>query len=121
MLHALSRKKYKERFLVKIGQQLIQLPVVDIAYFYAEDRMVFAQCRDRKRHAIDYTLDQLEELVNPDDFFRMSRKSLLHHNAIQKIYSYLNSRLILELNPAMDREIIVSRERVGAFKMWLDQ
>lgn len=121
MLEVLTGKKYKERFLIKIGQQLIQVPVVDVAYFYAEDRMVFAQCHHQKRHVIDYTLDQLEELTNPDHFFRINRKTLIFHGAIQKIQSYVNSRLILKLNPLAGQETIVSRERVVAFKEWLDR
>ncbi|MFK7806249.1 MAG: LytR/AlgR family response regulator transcription factor [Saprospiraceae bacterium] len=121
MLQAIAGKKYKERFLVKIGTQLIQVPVAEIAYFYAADRMVFAHCHDKKRHAIDYTLDQLEDMVNPNDYFRISRKALLHHGAIQKIHNYQNRRLILELEPRVDGEVLVSRERVGSFKDWLDR
>ncbi len=121
MLQAIAGKKYKERFLVKIGQQLIQVPVTEIAFFYASDRMVFAHCHDRKRHAIDFTLDQLEGMVNPDNFFRVSRKALLHHGAIRKIHNYENRRLILDLEPKVDGETLVSRERVGAFKEWLDR
>jgi DNA-binding LytR/AlgR family response regulator len=121
MLHALSGKKFKERFLVKIGQQLIQVPVAEIAYFHATDRLVFAHCHDKKRHAVDFTLDQLEEMVNPIDFFRISRKALLHHSAIRKIHNYDNRRLILELEPGLDSEVLVSRERVGSFKEWLDK
>ena len=69
----------------------------------------------------DWSENQLEDLVSPEMFFRISRKTLIHHAAIKRINSYLNSRLVLELNPEADWKTIVSRERVGAFKDWLDR
>jgi len=83
--------------------------------------LVFACEKNGKRHHIDYILDQLVDLLNPSDFFRINRKIIIHLVAIRKIHTYFNSRLKLELNPTTNMETIVSRDRVGDFKRWLDK
>lgn len=121
LLQTLTKKEYKERFLVKIGQQLTYLKVNDIAYFYSEDGLIFACQQNGKRHNLDYTLDQLADLLNPNDFFRINRKIITHLPSIKKIHTYFNSRLKLELAPNTTLETIVSRDRVSDFKKWLDK
>jgi len=121
LLNTLTKKEYKERFLVKIGQQLTYLKVCDIAYFYSEDGLIFACQQNGKRHNLDYTLDQLADLLNPNDFFRINRKIITHLPSIKKIHTYFNSRLKLELAPNTELETIVSRDRVSDFKKWLDK
>ena len=121
LLQSLTQKEYKERFLVKIGQQLTYLKVEDIAYFYSDEGLIFACQANGKRHNLDYTLDQLIDALNPDDFFRINRKIITHLPSIKKIHTYFNSRLKLELAPATDLETIVSRDRVSDFKKWLDK
>lgn len=121
LLKSMTKKEYKERFLVKIGQQLTYLFVKDIAYFYSEEGLIFACHKNGKRHNLDYTLDQLADLICPDDFFRINRKIIIQLPAIQKIHTYFNSRLKLELSPNTELETIVSRDRVSDFKRWLDK
>ena len=120
LLQSLQQKEYKERFLVKVGQQLIYIKVTDIAYFYSKEGLVFAAQKNGKRHNIDYTLDQLEEVLSPKDYFRINRQLIVQLPAIHKIHTYFNSRLKIELHPSTELETIVSRDRVGAFKRWLD-
>lgn len=121
LLENLQQKNYKERFLVKTGQQFSYIPIEEIAYFYSEDKVVCAQNNNGKRHIIDYTLDQLEDCLSPDNFFRINRKFITKLSSIQKINTYFNSRLKLQLNPSPTSEVIVSRERVMNFKSWLDK
>ncbi len=121
LMQAFQAPQYKERFIVKIGQQLTYILVEDVLYFYSQDGLLFAQMNDKKRHALDYTLDQLENLLNPRDFFRLNRKAIIHINAIHKVAPYFNSRLIVVLRPKPDFEVVVSRDRVSDFKDWLDK
>lgn len=121
LMQQMVSKNYKERFLVKMGQQLSYLKVTEIAYFYSEGGLVHALDQKGKRHIIDFTLDQLEEVIRPDDFFRINRKIITGLKAIQKIHTYFNSRLKLELQPTVIDEVIVSRDRVNDFKQWLDK
>jgi len=115
------QKDYKTRFLVKSGSQLISIKTEEISYFFHENKIVWLKTLSNKKYAIDYILDQLEQLLNPKQFFRINRKYLIAYDSIQKVISYSNSRLKLQLvGTEGEEEIIVSRERVKEFKLWLD-
>ncbi|MFT4760815.1 MAG: DNA-binding LytR/AlgR family response regulator [Paraglaciecola sp.] len=121
LLASLQQKEYKERFLVKVGQQLSYLMTKEIAYFFSEDGLVQARHQSGKKHFVDYSLDQLDGVLDPKHFFRISRKLIVKIDAIAKINTWFNSRLKLDLAPKIDFDVIVSRERVGDFKRWLDK
>jgi DNA-binding LytR/AlgR family response regulator len=121
LIHAMSKPTYKERFIIKVGQQLTYVAVSDIQYFYSEDGLVYAKTISAKKHIIDYTLDQLENLLEPSQFFRLNRKVIAKIESIGKIAPYFNSRLKLDLKPKAGFDIIVSRDRVSDFKKWLDK
>ncbi len=111
--------KYKNRFLIKMGDQLRHVECSDIAYFIFEDGLVMAVTKGKSSLPMDYSLDHLEQLLNPADFFRLNRKVIARIDSIGKIHTYFNGRLKVELLPAADEDIIVSRERVGKFKGWM--
>jgi two-component system response regulator LytT len=114
-----SSLKYKTRFLLKIGDQLRHLECKDIAYFIFEDGMVMAVTKTRSSLPMDFSLDHLEQLLNPDNFFRLNRKFIANIDSISKIHSYFNGRLKIDLLPSVDEDIIISRERTGRFKEWM--
>ncbi len=115
------QKNYKERFLVKSGNQLIAIQTVDIHYFFHESKIVWLKTTLNKKYAVDYTLDQLESLLDPKQFFRINRKFILSFPGIQKVQAYSSNRLKIDVLPAADEEVVVSRDRVAGFKEWLDQ
>lgn len=110
---------YKDRFLVKSGQHFTFVQVADIAFLRSSDGLTQAYCRNGKKYFIDHTLEELERLLDPRAFFRVSRSMTLQINAIQKIHPYLNGRLKLDIEPVAPEDVVVSRERVGEFKAWL--
>ena len=114
-------KKYKTRFVLKIGEHLKSVEVGDIRYFYSLEKTTFAKAVDGRKHVLDFTLDQLEDVLDPVQFFRINRKYIITANAIRDMISYTNSRLKLILNGSEDTDIIVARERVQEFKAWLDR
>jgi two-component system response regulator LytT len=116
-----NKSQFKERFLIKKGDSLIHVPVKEIAYLWAEDKLVFLKDLAGNRYVIDNSLDQIEPLLNPQKFFRISRAFIISIKSIQDIQRYFNSRLILRLNPAHNQEVIVARQRVKEFTLWLDQ
>ncbi len=120
-LLSLGKKEYKSRFLVKIGDQLKYIPVQDVAYFYAEENVVFVITRKNDRYIIDYSIEEVDGLVDPKDFFRLNRAFVTHIDAIDKVFKYLNSRLKIELKPPIDKEILVSRAKVSEFLDWMDR
>lgn len=114
-------KQYKTRFMVKMGDQIVSIKAEDILHFIAEDGIVLLMSKDVKRYPVDFTLDQIDEMLDPTVFFRINRKVIININAIQKVTSYFNSRLKVNAIQLSDDSAIVSRDRVSEFKMWLDR
>ncbi|MBV4355804.1 LytR/AlgR family response regulator transcription factor [Pinibacter aurantiacus] len=115
----LQPKEYRKRFLVKLGQKLISIETDDIAYFYSDGRLNFFKTKDNKRFVVDYTMDELEEMLDPEKYFRISRSFFVSIESIEKIDDYFGNRLILQLTPVVDKESLVSREKVTEFKKWM--
>lgn len=113
-------REYKMRFTTKIGQHLKMISVDDIECFYSENKGTYAYTTSGRAYLLDTTLEQLEQELSPKMFFRISRKYYININAIKDIISYTNSRLELKLNSNLDQQIIVARERVKDFKLWLE-
>ena len=112
---------FKERFIIKIGSHLKTIPVGDVLFFYSRDKSTFGLTVDYRNYLIDYTLDGLETLLDPAKYFRINRKYLISFHAINDIVFYSNSRLKVVVDKTLDHEMIVARDRVGAFKAWLDR
>lgn len=119
-LQMLSKREYKTRFMVKIGEHIRSVTTDNISLFYAEGRNAYIVTQEGKRLIIDYKLETLEEMLDPRKFFRVNRTYIIEINAIKDVLVYSNSRLKIILNMDFDREIIVSREKVNAFKSWFD-
>ena len=115
----LQPKEYRKRFLVKHAQKLVSIEVDEISYFYSDGRLNFFKTADNKKFVVDYTMDELEDMLDPDRYFRISRSFYVSINAIDKIDDYFGNRLILALKPAVDKEALVSREKVTEFKKWM--
>lgn len=113
-------REYKKRFSVKVGQHLKLINIEDIECIYSENKGTYAYTNEGRNYLLDLTLDQLEDELEPHQFFRVSRKFYVHINAIKDIISYTNSRLQIKLNHFNEQEIIVARERVRDFKDWLE-
>jgi DNA-binding LytR/AlgR family response regulator len=113
---------YKTQFVVRVGEHLKVVPVEQVAYFFSLEKATFVQTKEGRRYVVDYTMDQLEGLLDPRQFFRLNRAYLTQQSAIQDIIHYTNSRLQTVLKPAApDNPVLVSREKVSTFKSWLDR
>lgn len=115
----LQPREYRKRFLVKHAQKLVSVDVEEIAYFYSDGRLNFFKTTDNRKFVVDYTMDDLEDMLDPDQFFRISRAFYVAVNSIDQIHDYFGNRLLLNLKPAVDKEAIVSREKVTEFKKWM--
>lgn len=114
-------KNPKTRFFVKTGNHFQSIPIDNIDCFYILERAVFFKANDGKKYSLDYSLDQVQKLVDPEKFFRINRNYLIHINAIQDIYNYSSSRLGIKINHINHLDLVVSREKVSDFKRWLDK
>lgn len=116
----LYKKEYKPRFMVKVGEKIQSINAASIDYFYSDQKATFLKTKDNKKYLIDYPLDQLEDLLDPTSYFKLNRKYITHHNAIDEVFSFSNSRLKVTLKNSDDDNILISREKVQKFKEWLD-
>lgn len=111
---------FKQRFIIKIGEHLKSVSVDDIHYFYSFEKGTYICTNEFRTYLIDYSLEQISEIVDPHVFFRVNRKYILRNNAIADIVSYSNSRLKVKLKNINEEAVIVSRDKVQSFKLWLD-
>lgn len=116
-----QNRKYKARFLCKLGNKIKSIPTEKIAYFYSKDKITFLVSLDNQRFPVNNTLDEIDQMLNPDTFFRVNRKFISHFDAISEIHPYFKGRLKLKLNPHIDEDIVVSTEKSPIFKAWLDR
>ncbi|MBT8269192.1 MAG: LytTR family DNA-binding domain-containing protein [Bacteroidia bacterium] len=111
---------YKKRFSIKVGQHLKLINSSDIECFYSENKGTYLYTAEGRNYLLDTTLEALEKELDPDMFFRISRKYYVNINAIRDMISYTNSRLQIKLNHYNENDVIVARERVKDFKKWLE-
>jgi len=111
---------YKKRFSVKVGQHLKLVNIDDIECFYSENKGTYAHTKDGRNYLLDTTLDQLENELEPQVFYRINRKFYVNINAIQDMVSYTNPRSQIKLQSYKEQDVIVARERVRDFKNWLE-
>ena len=112
-------KAYQKRFSVKYGQFIKSIEVAQIALYYSEDKVVFIHTFDGERFPIDYSLDKLQELIDPMDFFRIHRSMIINYYAIHKMFSHLKGRIKIVLKTKFDEDILVSADRAADFREWL--
>jgi len=112
---------YKQRFLVSSGANLITVKTTEVAYFYSVERSTFLTSTQGKSYALDFSLDKLEEMLSPKEFFRVNRQYLVALSAIKKINVLSKSRMKIILEPLSSDEVFVSNARAHEFRIWLDK
>jgi DNA-binding LytR/AlgR family response regulator len=113
---------YRERFLIKAGNKLLFKTASEVAYFYAEGKAAYlVSHKENRKYLIDHTLEELESSLDPSQFFRISRKHIIHMQSIAEIKGLISSRLEVKLNQPCEHDLTISRDRATAFKHWLDR
>lgn len=115
-----SYPTYKKRFLIHVGNKLKIVNVEQIAYCYSQNKTTFLVTHKNRTYPIDYSLNQLEKELHPEQFYRVNRKFLIHSDAIQEMHYISKSKIKIELSPLPPMEVYVSIEKIGQFKRWLD-
>ncbi|MCW3807950.1 LytR/AlgR family response regulator transcription factor [Plebeiibacterium marinum] len=111
---------YRKRFLVSKRDAYFSIPVQDIAYIYFESKLTYAVTFDKKEYIINFTLDKLEEELDPSLFIRANRQAIVSLNAIHSLENYFGGKLIVKLLPQFDQKYVISRAKASVFKNWLD-
>ena len=122
LIDLLSNKtEYQQRFIVRYGQKVKSIKITSIAYFNVIDENVFLCTKDNKNYPIDYSLDKLENILAPKEFFRINRQFIVSYDAIENMFFLSKSRIKIILKQKPDKETIVSYSRLSDFKKWLNQ
>jgi len=115
-----SQRKYKSRFMVKLGDMIKSIKTEEVLYIFSKDKATYLHTIDGKNYIVDYALSDLEEVLEPQTFFRLNRQYIASIDAIEDVLIYSNSRLRITLTECEDDSILVSRGRVDDFKRWMD-
>ncbi len=112
---------YKSRILIKFGSKIKSVKTEDIAYIYSQNKISYFYTHDGDRIPSDFKLQDLEEMLDPDLFFRLNRQFIAFIDSITKISTHNASRLRIELVPSIDEKIVVSTEKTRVFKKWIER
>jgi DNA-binding LytR/AlgR family response regulator len=111
--------EYKNRFMVTFGNKIRSIETSDIAYFYSDEKITFLVNTDGQHLPIDYSLDKLAGLLDPQRYFRANRQFLVGFDAIHAVHTHYKGKLKIDLNPKSKSEVFVSGDRMSDFKEWL--
>lgn len=115
----LDDKRYKERFLVKKGEELISVRTADVAYFQSRNGIVYLYALNGNTYWVDFNLDELGQLLDPQKFYRANRQFIINYDAVKKVHRYHKGKLVVEMTRSVDDPITISTEKASDFKSWL--
>lgn len=114
-----ENKVYKERFMAHSGKSFIVVNENNIAYFL-KDTLIYIVTNDKQQFVTDFqSMEEVEELLNPQSFYRANRQYIIHINAIDNFKTDVYSKLIVKLKPPLNISIDISREKAQAFRKWI--
>jgi two-component system LytT family response regulator len=111
----------RDRFMIKQGQRLFSVGIEEVAYFFSRNKISFIKTHDKREFMVDYTMDELDKMLDRHRFYRLNRQIIAELRAIEKVHLYFNNKLKINLLPPFEEEVIVSREKATDFKTWLGE
>lgn len=120
-LFQLKQQKFRQSYLVQKGDKLIPIATHDFAFFFIKNGVVRGTTNGNLTYHLDAKLEDLENELNSNDFFRANRQYLIQRYAIKNLSFYNNGRLIINTSPNSIEQIIVSKANKPKIKSWLNQ
>ena len=114
-------QQFKSRFLIKVGEEIKSIPVAEARAFFSMAKATYLFTAAGRRYVLDQSMDQVEAALDPVEWFRVNRKFIVRFQSWSNIYAWTNSRMKILLPGIEEEEIIVARDRIPAFKAWLDR
>lgn len=112
---------YRNRFLVKQGQKMMSIDILDVAYIFSENKCTFIRTHQNQKYIVDIPLDLLEKELSPQQFFRANRQYIVTGKSVVSIHAWFNQKLKVELRPETNEPVIISREKANDFKAWMGE
>lgn len=119
--YQINKDAFQKRFIVSSGDRIKSFTVDQIAYFYGQDKYAYLVTHKNQTFLIDQTLTHLEEVLDPEQFFRINRQLIISFSSIDNMFAYPRGRVKIDLKPKCKIESIVSIDRSGSFKNWLNR
>jgi DNA-binding LytR/AlgR family response regulator len=113
-------KGFRNRFLIKMGNSYKSITAKEIAYFYVSNKTTYLKTFSKKKYSLDTPLDELDKELNSKLFFRINRQMIININSIHEIHTFFNSRLLLNIEPPFDEDVLVTRSNIAQFKEWMN-
>ena len=120
LLNSIQTPQKRSGILVKEGSGFVQIRTSELLYIYSQDSITFGVTHN-KRYIIDETMDQLFDSLDTTKFYRINRGQIISKMSIQKIEPYFNHRVKLSVSNPRGQEFIVSRQKTGDFKEWMNK
>lgn len=120
LLNTLRPSQSKSVFLVSQRDKLIPVSVADIAYFYIEHEVTFLYTFDGRRFIVNHTLDELEKMLDPLQFYRANRQFLVNVKSVTEVEQYFARKLLLKLNTQTREPVVVSKAKASDFLHWME-
>lgn len=111
----------KNRFLLRKGKELVSVHCSEIAYFYSKNKLSYLKTFNGRSFLVRMSLEEIEECLSPEQFFRASRQVITCHEAVQKVLLWFNGNLKVELAPKEIDHVIVSRLKANHFREWMGE
>ena len=115
-----GKTEYRKRFLIHSNESFFHLPVENIALFYSMQGITFAVTFEKREYPVNFSLENLKEQLNPEQFFKVNRQIIINIDSIKRVHSYFNGKLKLEIQPSHSADIVIGKDKTAAFKRWLD-
>jgi len=116
-----EKTEYRKRFLIQSNESFFHLPVEDIALFYSMQGITFAVTFEKREYPVNFSLENLKDHLQPDNFFKINRQFIVNIDAIKRVHSYYNGKLKIEIQPSHSQDIIIGKDKTSSFKRWLDR
>lgn len=122
LLEQISRltRPFKKTFLIHFREKLIPVEAVKIAWFYTANEIVYAHTIDTRQYIMEFTMEQLEQQLDPQRFFRANRQFIINRDAVTEVNFYFNGRLLVRVNPEPHEHIVISKAKTSEFKKWMN-
>ncbi|NLR91395.1 LytR/AlgR family response regulator transcription factor [Flammeovirga agarivorans] len=116
-----EKTEYRKRFLIHSNESFFHLPVEDIALFYSMRGVTFAVTFEKREYPVNFSLENLKDHLQPDNFFKLNRQFIVNIDAIKRVHAYFNGKLKIEMQPSHSEDIIIGKDKAASFKRWLDR
>ena len=116
-----EKPNYRKRFLIQSNESFFHLPVEDIALFYSMQGITFAVTFEKREYPVNFSLGNLKDQLQPDNFFKINRQFIVNIDAIKRVHSYFNGKLKLEIKPSHAEDVIIGKDKAASFKRWMDR